>query len=107
MDFKTNIKNLVMVLLAVLTLFAGASATSHAQTASAKKPNIIVIMGDDIRWFNLNSYNQGIMLNATRSSVKRTRRVAHPANLQACFVAVTLRELTSMSFKTKSAQPVR
>jgi len=33
--------------------------------AQAKKPNILVIMGDDIGWFNLGSYNQGIMLNAT------------------------------------------
>src|ERR1700692_2671462 len=34
-------------------------------TAQAKKPNIVVIMGDDIGWFNLGSYNQGIMLGAT------------------------------------------
>jgi arylsulfatase A-like enzyme len=33
--------------------------------AQAKKPNIIVIMGDDIGWFNLGSYNQGIMLDTT------------------------------------------
>jgi hypothetical protein len=32
---------------------------------SAKKPNIVVIMGDDIGWFNLGSYDQGIMLGAT------------------------------------------
>ena len=30
-----------------------------------KKPNIVVIMGDDIGWFNLGSYNSGMMLNAT------------------------------------------
>jgi phosphoglycerol transferase MdoB-like AlkP superfamily enzyme len=30
-----------------------------------KKPNILVIMGDDIGWFNLGSYNQGIMLETT------------------------------------------
>ena len=33
--------------------------------AADKKPNIIVIMGDDIGWFNLGSYNQGIMLETT------------------------------------------
>ena len=33
--------------------------------AQNKKPNILVIMGDDIGWFNLGSYNSGIMLDAT------------------------------------------
>jgi hypothetical protein len=35
-----------------------------AQTAITK-PNILVIMGDDIGWFNLGAYNGGMMLNAT------------------------------------------
>jgi len=35
-----------------------------AQTATAK-PNILVIMGDDIGWFNLGAYNNGIMLSTT------------------------------------------
>ena len=29
--------------------------------AQAKKPNILVIMGDDIGWFNPSCYNSGIM----------------------------------------------
>src|SRR5580765_5036804 len=29
--------------------------------APAKKPNILVIMGDDIGWFNPSAYNQGLM----------------------------------------------
>ena len=29
--------------------------------AQQKQPNIIVIMGDDIGWFNIGAYNQGIM----------------------------------------------
>jgi arylsulfatase len=29
------------------------------------KPNILVIMGDDIGWFNIGAYNQGIMLQTT------------------------------------------
>ena len=33
--------------------------------AQNKKPNILVVMGDDVGWFNLGSYNQGIMLQAT------------------------------------------
>src|SRR5882757_7118744 len=50
----------------VSLLVAAAICTAHlAAAAAADKPNIIVIMGDDIGWFNLGSYNQGIMLEAT------------------------------------------
>ena len=37
---------------------------NHVQAqpaAAAKKPNILVIMGDDIGWFNPSCYNSGIM----------------------------------------------
>jgi arylsulfatase A-like enzyme len=33
--------------------------------AQEKKPNIVVIMGDDIGWFNIGAYNQGIMAGRT------------------------------------------
>jgi arylsulfatase len=38
-----------------------------AQTASAqeKQPNILVIMGDDVGWFNIGAYHQGIMSGKT------------------------------------------
>ncbi|WP_013322581.1 arylsulfatase [Gloeothece verrucosa] len=32
-----------------------------AQTISPKKPNILVIMGDDVGWFNISAYNRGMM----------------------------------------------
>ncbi len=35
---------------------------AHAQS---KKPNIVFIMGDDIGWFNLSCYHQGIMASRT------------------------------------------
>jgi arylsulfatase len=38
---------------------------AHAQAAPARPPNIIVIMGDDVGWFNLGCYNQGIMSGKT------------------------------------------
>ena len=35
-------------------------AAVHAQTA-ARKPNIVVLWGDDIGWYNVSAYNQGVM----------------------------------------------
>ena len=43
---------------------APAPAPAHAQPQQ-QKPNIIVIMGDDIGWFNVGAYNQGIMYSTT------------------------------------------
>jgi arylsulfatase len=40
--------------------------TSTSQAARRRdKPNIVVIMGDDIGWFNLGAYHQGIMAGRT------------------------------------------
>src|SRR5580658_5580877 len=37
----------------------------HTAWAQDKKPNIIVIMGDDVGWFNIGAYHQGIMSGKT------------------------------------------
>src|SRR5262250_1271570 len=50
------------VVLIVLALIAVLPALAHAQ---ATKPNIIFIMGDDIGWFNVGAYHQGIMAGRT------------------------------------------
>jgi hypothetical protein len=36
-------------------------AMSSQASAQAKKPNILVIMGDDIGWYNTSIYNRGDM----------------------------------------------
>jgi arylsulfatase A-like enzyme len=51
----------VIVFIAVLLNFA---AAAQAQMA-AKQPNILVIMGDDVGWFNIGAYHQGIMSGKT------------------------------------------
>jgi arylsulfatase A-like enzyme len=64
---KSTIGKLTRCLLAggaaMLTLAVAGNV--GAQTAPKGPPNILVIMGDDIGWENLGSYNQGMMLNAT------------------------------------------
>src|SRR5690242_14697321 len=58
------------------TTLAAASALSTAatveravaqaqQVAPGAKPNILVIMGDDVGWFNIGAYHQGIMSGKT------------------------------------------
>jgi arylsulfatase len=40
-------------------------APASSVLAQAQKPNILVIMGDDIGWFNIGAYHQGIMSGKT------------------------------------------
>jgi arylsulfatase len=52
-----------LVLTAAATLY-GIVATPSSQ-AQEKKPNILVIMGDDVGWFNSSPYHRGIMSGKT------------------------------------------
>jgi arylsulfatase A-like enzyme len=65
MDFGAGIRRFAMGALAVTSVLAGGSATLHAQAATAKPPNIVVIMSDDVGWFNIGAYNHGIMSGRT------------------------------------------
>ena len=51
----------LLALIAVVALLAGSVS---AQTPG-KKPNILVIMGDDVGWFNIGAYHRGIMSGKT------------------------------------------
>ena len=48
----------------LIALFAMA-CPALAQAQTAKQPNIIMIMGDDIGWANIGAYNQGVMAMRT------------------------------------------
>ena len=50
-------RRLVVSLTAVLT----AALMSTAALAQTKKPNILVIWGDDVGWSNVSAYNMGMM----------------------------------------------
>ena len=45
----------------VVSLAVLLPATTLAQAQASKKPNILVIWGDDIGWYNPSIYNRGDM----------------------------------------------
>jgi arylsulfatase len=51
--------------MAATALVAAAVSLTPASADAADKPNIIFIMGDDIGWYNIGAYNQGIMAGRT------------------------------------------
>jgi arylsulfatase A-like enzyme len=57
---------------AMLAAFTAALAPAPAQAAD-KKPNILVIMGDDVGWFNVEPYHQGIMSGKTPNLSRLSR----------------------------------
>jgi arylsulfatase A-like enzyme len=68
----SNVFNRRNMLLAGTSLAAASAlgsavetAVAQAQQAASGKPNILVIMGDDIGWFNIGAYHQGIMSGKT------------------------------------------
>ena len=68
--FDLNSKSLqCLTQLAIFILITGflSSLVTFADPARAedKKPNIVVIMGDDIGWFNISAYHRGIMSGKT------------------------------------------
>jgi arylsulfatase len=68
---RNLIHNRLSLLITTAALFS-AVAPAQAQDsptpssgAAGKKPNIVVFMGDDVGWFNLSCYHQGIMSGKT------------------------------------------
>ncbi len=51
----------VMLAQANVQMAPGLAAALPAQTGGGKKPNILIIWGDDIGWNNLSCYNRGMM----------------------------------------------
>src|SRR5689334_20997639 len=51
--------------ISLLVTFATILAVATPATAQQQRPNVIMIMGDDIGWNNIGVYNQGIMAGRT------------------------------------------
>ena len=69
----------MVVVLAVGLAAAGLVAPAAAQE---KKPNILVIMGDDVGWFNIGAYHQGIMSGKTPNLDKLAVPTSSPAKFR-------------------------
>ena len=69
MELGVNMRKLALGALAIWTFLGAAGATAHAQ--ATKPPNILVIMGDDVGWFNIGAYHRGIMSGKTPNLDKR------------------------------------
>jgi arylsulfatase A-like enzyme len=59
-DSKSGLHSVIIMAVAILSLLV-----AHVASAADKKPNILVIMGDDVGWFNIGAYNQGMMSGKT------------------------------------------
>jgi len=58
---ENSMRRMVATLGILLTALVWATGPTAAQT----KPNIIMIMGDDVGWFNIGAYHQGMMASRT------------------------------------------
>jgi arylsulfatase A-like enzyme len=65
MNFGTAVTRLAIGALVTSSFLAGPGATLHAQGTT--KPNIVVIMGDDIGMWNIGAYHRGLMAGRTPS----------------------------------------
>jgi len=60
MQRKLTIHAFSQLVAVAMALLCGVAAT-----AADKKPNIVVIMGDDVGWFNIGAYHRGMMSGKT------------------------------------------
>ena len=73
MDFGASVRRFALGALASSSSWL-AERTAHAQAAGTKKPNILVIFGDDIGYRNVSAYNQGMMITRRRTSTASPTR---------------------------------
>jgi arylsulfatase len=57
--------SILLSILSAFVFFAAASDGGAKAQPGDKRPNILVIMGDDVGWFNIGAYHQGVMSGRT------------------------------------------
>ena len=65
---SSNIRRAAVAIAALVFAFAASTAS-----AQQKKPNILVIWGDDIGYWNISAYNQGMMGYKTPKPIAKER----------------------------------
>jgi len=65
MDLGASVRRFAYGALAASSVIAGSNVTGQAQATQASKPNIVVIMADDVGWSNIGVYNMGMMAGRT------------------------------------------
>jgi arylsulfatase A-like enzyme len=58
-------RNTCLGLLALVAAVTAMGSDAFAQQQQQRPPNILVIMGDDVGWFNIGAYHRGIMSGKT------------------------------------------
>ena len=62
----TSVRKILLGLIGLFTAaMVMAAIPAAAQQQQQRRPNILVIMGDDVGWFNVGAYHQGIMSGKT------------------------------------------
>jgi arylsulfatase len=65
MESRTNLHRILLGAIFAASLLVVGTASAQPQATATKKPNILFIMGDDVGWFNIGAYHQGIMSGKT------------------------------------------
>jgi arylsulfatase len=65
MNLQALLRKAIVGTLATFSFLLASGLSANAQPNSAQKPNILVIMGDDVGWFNIGAYHRGIMSGKT------------------------------------------
>src|SRR6516164_1195556 len=63
--YKLKVFRYGVSLVTAATAFTASLCAVCLAQAQQKKPNILVIMGDDVGWFNIGAYHRGIMSGKT------------------------------------------
>ena len=65
MNMRALLQKATVAILSIGSFLLTSGVTAKAQPNATKKPNILVIMGDDVGWFNVGAYHRGIMSGKT------------------------------------------